>query len=109
MSDPQIPVDGPEAAAAASAPIPPGLREYEALTPAQKAELTKKAQRRAIGFRVGDKVTTNTPRSPKFHNRTGVVAATNLGEVGVAFSGVRPDGRADTEAWFLPAELERVR
>lgn len=98
----------PELAAAAPTPLPPGLREYEALTPAQKAELTKKAQRRATGFRNGDQVRTNTPRSPRFHNRVGVVSATNLGEVGVSFSRVRPDGRPNSEAWFLPSELTKV-
>jgi hypothetical protein len=57
----------------------------------------------ATGFRVGDQVRTNTPRSPRYHERTGRVVATNLGEVGVAFN-----ARERADAWFLPAELTQV-
>lgn len=70
---------------------------------AQKRKETMQARSHATGFRVGDQVTTNTPRSPRYHQRTGRVVTTNLGEVGVSFTTVN-----ETDAWFLPAELTRV-
>jgi hypothetical protein len=70
---------------------------------AAAAQATIRAQSLATGFRIGDTVTTNTPRSPRYHNRTGRVITTNLGEVGVSFSKIEA-----TDAWFLPAELTRV-
>lgn len=83
---------------------------------AAKAEARKAvtAARRAViasrtgptGFSVGQWVRTRVPRSPRFHNRLGVVASNNLGEVGVGFGG--PDWvikLPDVEAWFLPGEL----
>lgn len=69
----------------------------------EKRSATMQARSYATGFRVGDQVLTNTPRSPRFHNRTGKVVGTNLGEVGVTFT-----TRERADAWFLPAELTRV-
>ena len=77
---------------------------------AAQAQVTKLQRSRATGFRIGDQVTTNTPRSPRFHKRTGVVVTTNLGEVGVAFPGAdRKTDPNQVDAWFVPTELERVR
>lgn len=76
------------------------------LTPEIRAEraargrATMAARSYSTGFRVGDQVTTDCPRSKRFHHRHGWVVTTNLGEVGVGFS---PKG--DTEAWFAPTEL----
>jgi hypothetical protein len=72
------------------------LAAFEALDPAQRAALTRKARSHATGFRVGDMVTINAPRSPRWHGRTGAVEATNLGEVGVL------------GAWFRPDELTKA-
>ena len=64
---------------------------------AAQAQVTKLQRGRATGFRIGQEVRINTPKSPRHHGRVGTVEATNLGEVGVL------------GAWFLPSELERVR
>ena len=80
------------------------------LTPAQRAVRTKRAQRAGARFRKGQRVLTWTPRSPRFHQRVGVVVdPNNLGEVGLTFlTDPDPDGRLRVDAWFLPAELEPV-
>ena len=78
------------------------MAEFMELTAAQKAALTKAAKRKATGFRVGDRVRTTCPRSPRFHNRVGTVATTNMGEVGVSFT-----SGGGVDAWFIPAELHR--
>ena len=64
---------------------------------AAQAQVTKLQRSRATGFRIGQQVTINAPKSPRYHRRVGEVEATNLGEVQVL------------GAWFLPTELERVR
>lgn len=56
-----------------------------------------------MSFQAGDKVTTNCPRSPRFHNRKGtVVTGQYRGEVGVSFN-----ANDSIDAYFLPEELER--
>lgn len=71
---------------------------------AAQASVTKLQRSHATEFRIGDQVRTNTPRSARFHNRTGTVVTTNLGEVGVSFNA--NDG---TDAWFLPTEITKIR
>lgn len=60
-------------------------------------------------FKQGDTVFTNTPRSPRFHQRKGVVvtARANLGEVGVSFRASGDPERLGVDAWFLPTELRQ--
>lgn len=70
---------------------------------AQKRAETIARRRAATGFRVGDRVRTTTPKTPRFHAREGKVTGINLGEVGVSFT-----GGAAVDAWFKPAELDRV-
>ena len=54
-----------------------------------------------MSLQAGDKVRTNCPRSPRFHQRKGtVVTGQYRGEVGVSFSA---DDNID--AYFLPSEL----
>jgi hypothetical protein len=60
--------------------------------------------RRDTGYRPGDRVHTNCPKSPRFHDRDGTVITSSLGEVGVSFT-KQTDA---SEAWFLPSELTRV-
>ncbi len=67
------------------------------VTRAQKRKETIAARRAAIGFRVGDRVRINTPKTPRYDGHAGTVEGTCLGEVGV-------EG-----AWFRPDELERVQ
>ncbi len=60
--------------------------------------------RRDTGYRPGDRIHTNCPKSTRFHDRDGTVITSNLGEVGVSFTR-QTDA---SEVWFLPAELTRV-
>ena len=79
---------------------------------ATAARLAGIAARKVTGFRVGDKVRTNTPRSPRFHQREGTVLANHLGEVGVTFvvaTPIRTTELDKVDAWFLPAELSKIR
>ena len=57
-------------------------------------------------FKQGDAVVTHTPRSPRFHQRKGVVvtARANQGEVGVSFAKGDPE-KLSVDAWFVAAEL----
>jgi len=79
----------------------------KAATAARKATLA--TRNGPTGYRVGWWVRTNTPRSPRFHNRTGVVVTNNLGEVGIGFGTDWSIRLPDADAWFLPTELERIR
>lgn len=78
-------------------------------TPAEKGRMTRMARRASTGFRKGDRVRTNAPRSPRFHRRLGVVVdPCNLDEVGLTFRLDADLGVATgVAAWFLPGELDR--
>lgn len=96
------PVSSPERHAASPEGIPVGQDTSDDLTPAEKRAATNARHRAATGFRVGDRVRTNTPRSGRYHNRIGTVIATNLGEVGLSFT-----ASDSITAWFLPRELTK--
>ena len=104
----------PQDAVSRTQGVPPGDEQggSRGITPAEKdlgldsfsarMAAAKRAHELATGFRIGDRVITNTPGAPRFHDRHGRVTATNLGEVGLSFT------KSDlTVAWFLPAELRR--
>lgn len=63
------------------------------------------------GYRPGDKVRTNCPKSPRYHNRVGTVTGSHQGEVGISFTVHQKmeDTYAVPAAWFLPNELTTVR
>ncbi len=57
----------------------------------------------AAGRRRGDKIRTNTPRSPRFHGRAGTCVAVN--DAGTVEIGVNLTGGDRVDAWFAPHEL----
>ena len=96
--------EGATAHPESSLELPEDLESAIRKARAAQAAVTKLQRSHATGFRIGDNVRTNTPRSPRFHDRSGVVVTTNLGEVGVSFN-----ANDATDAWFLPTELSKIR
>lgn len=74
------------------------------LAAAKRQETTARKQR-ATGLTEGQRVRTNCPRSPRFHERDGVVIGkANLGEIGVSLS----KSGTSLSAYFLPSELIKL-